>query len=227
MAAAAYVSPAAILGQDPDNFVELAQQDTQQLVNAHGAGSTVAYAAGDFNNLLQLNANSLEGFDFARDVQEVEPLMKIIMKNNYGLLAQGTKVVCLQLTLSDLDFDGMQSMLVRFDQPHQHYLRQWYDRGVLALVAKRCFAMRKSGLDFALERSSAERRHNYDMIRTKHTQICRALQAAAIPEAEKAAVSEHLAKTARNLLLEPRPTRPCLAWRCPHYGTMNCPQHST
>ena len=140
--AAAWQCPAAILGHDPDNFAELAQQDTQQLVNAHGAGSTVAYAAGDFNNLLQLNANSLEGFDFARDVQPIEPLMKIIMKNNYGLLAQGTKVVCLQLTLSDLDFDGMQSMLVRFDQPHQHYLRQWYDKGVLALVAKRCLAMR-------------------------------------------------------------------------------------
>ena len=140
--AATFMIPTAILDADPDNFKELAQQDTQQLVNAHGAGCTVAYAAGDFNNLLQLNANSLEGFDFARDVQEVEPLMKIIMKNNYGLLAQGTKVVCLQLTLSDLDFDGMQSMLSRFDQPHQHYLRQWYDKGVLALVAKRCFALR-------------------------------------------------------------------------------------
>ena len=63
--------------------------------------------------------------------------------------------------------------------------------------------------DFDLDRSEAVRRHNYDLIRTKHTQIANALMAAAIPESERAAVSAFLNTTGQNLFHPPNRNHLC------------------
>jgi len=139
--AAAWQAPAAVLAQYSENFEDKSKGDMQALTNLYNT-STVVYAPGMWDELLSWRAEQLQNFDFAMDVQEIEPLMKICMKENYGLLTHGTKIVVSQLPLSALDFDGMQSLFVRYDQPHQHYLRPLYDKSVLSLAAKRCFALR-------------------------------------------------------------------------------------
>ena len=139
--AAAWQCPAAVLALYSENFEEKAKGDMQALTNLYGGPSTVAYAAGMWDELLSWRAEQLQNYDFAMDVQEIEPLMQICMKDNYGLLTHGTKIVVSQLPLSALDFDGIQSLFVRYDAVHQHYLRPLYDKAVLSLTVKRCFAL--------------------------------------------------------------------------------------